>query len=160
MWTKEQRAQQLALKQRRRYPTDLTDAEWEQIKPFLPNSARRGRRPKVDLHEILSAIRTMARSGGGWCILPIHFRPWKIVYRWFRRLVRCLLFRTVHNVMLMLDREQQGPEARSNAGVVDSQTVTAAHAPGNGGYDDATKQAKIASATWLWTPTDACVWST
>ena len=137
MWTKEHRARQLAFEQRRRYPTDLTDAEWEQIKPFLPKPARRGRRPKVDLREILDAIRYTARSGGGWRMLPIHFGPWETVYWWFRRLVRRLLFRTVHDVMLMLDREQQGREASPSAGVVDSQTVKAAHAPGGGGYDAA-----------------------
>ena len=66
MWTKEHRARQLAFKQHRRYPTDLTDAEWEGIMPLLPKPAPRGRPPKVDLREILNAIRYMARSGGGW----------------------------------------------------------------------------------------------
>ncbi len=137
MWTKEHRARQFAFEQRRRYPTDLTDAEWEQIKPLLPKPARRGRKPKVDLREILNAIRYMARSGGGWRMLPIHFGPWETVYWWFRRLVRRLLFRTVHDVMLMLDREQQGREASPSAGMIDSQTVKAPHAPGGGGYDAA-----------------------
>ena len=37
--------------------------------------------------------------------------------------------------MLMLDREQGGREASPSAGVVDSQTVKAPHAPGGGGHD-------------------------
>jgi putative transposase len=49
----------------KRYPTDLTDAEWARIAPLLPTPRRRGRKPGVDLHEILNAIRYMARSGGG-----------------------------------------------------------------------------------------------
>ena len=137
MWTKEHRARQLAFEQRRRYPTDLTDADWEQIRPFLSKPARRGRKPKVDLREILNAIRYMACSGGGWRMLPIHFGPWETVYWWFRRLTRRLLFRTIHDVMLMLDREQAGREASPSAGVLDSQTVTAPHAPGGRGYDAA-----------------------
>src|SRR5215211_7423540 len=56
MWTKEHRKRQAAF-ERRRYPSDLTDAEWERIKPFLPKPARCGRKPKVDLREILNAIR-------------------------------------------------------------------------------------------------------
>ncbi len=75
MWTKEHRVRQLAFEQRRRYPTDLTDAEWEQIKPLLPGPAPRGRPPEVDLREILNAIRYMARSGGGCRMLPVHFGP-------------------------------------------------------------------------------------
>ncbi len=137
MWTKEHRARQLAFEQRRRYPTDLTDAEWEQIEPLVPRPARRGRKPKVDLREILNAIRYMARSGGGWRMLPIHFGPWETVYWWSRRLVRRLLFRTIHDVMLMLDREQQGREASPSAGMLDSQSVKAPHAQGGGGFDAA-----------------------
>jgi putative transposase len=29
----------------KRYPTDLTDQEWERIAPLLPKPARRGRKP-------------------------------------------------------------------------------------------------------------------
>jgi putative transposase len=139
MWTKEHRERQLAFERQRRYPTDLTDAEWEQIKPLLPKPAKRGRKPKVDLREILNAIRYMARSGGGWRMLPVHFGPWETVYWWFRRLMRRMLFQTIHDLMLMLDREQVGREASPSAGVIDSQTVKAPHAPAGGGYDAAKK---------------------
>ena len=49
--------------------------------------------------------------------------------------MRRLLFRTIHDVALMLDREQAGREASPSAGVVDSQPIKAPHAPGGGGYD-------------------------
>ena len=48
-----------------------------------------------------------------------------------------LLFQTVHDVLLMLDREQAGREACTTAGVLDSQTVKAPHVPGGGGCDAA-----------------------
>ena len=137
MWTKEHRARQLAFERGRRYPTDLTDAEWEQVRPLLPKLPRRGRTSGVDLREVLNAIRYMARSGGGWRMLPVHFGPWQTVYWWFRRLGRRLLFQTIHDVMLMLDRERAGREASPTAGVVDSQTIKAPSAPGGGGYDAA-----------------------
>jgi Putative transposase of IS4/5 family (DUF4096) len=65
MWTKEHRERQKAF-ERRRYPTDLTDEEWERISPILPRPARRRRRPKVNLREILNALRYLARAGCGW----------------------------------------------------------------------------------------------
>lgn len=139
MWTKEQRARQAAFERQRRYPTDLTDEEWERVRPLLPRPARRGRRPSVDLREILNAIRYMARAGVGWRMLPHDFPPWQTVYWWFRRFVRRLLFRTLHDVALMLDRERAGREASPSAGVIDSQSVKAPHAPGGGGYDAAKK---------------------
>jgi putative transposase len=118
----------------KRYPTDLTDDEWERIQPLLPQPPRRGRKPTVDLREILNAIRYMARSGGGWRMLPTNFDPWQTVYWWFRRFVRLLLFRTIHDVALMIDRERAGREASPSAAVIDSQTVKAPAARERG-YD-------------------------
>ena len=92
-------------------PTDLTDDEWERIKPLLPKAPRRGRKPSVDLRTVLDAIRYMAQSGGGWRMLPNDFPPWQTVYWWFRRLMRRFLFRTIHNMALMLGRERAGREA-------------------------------------------------
>ena len=60
-------------------------------------------------------------------MLPVHFGPWRTVYRRFRRFVRRLLFRTIHDVALMLDRE-----ASPTGGVLDSQTVEAPIANGAG----------------------------
>jgi len=54
----------------KRHPSDLTDEEWERIAPLLPEPAKRGRKPTVDMREIVNAIRYMARSGGGWRMLP------------------------------------------------------------------------------------------
>jgi len=77
----------------------------------------------------------MARSAGGWLMLPSEFGPWQTVYWWFRRFVRRLLFRTTHDVALLIDREQAGREqagreqagrqASPSGGVLDSQTVKA-----------------------------------
>ena len=47
----------------KRYPTDLTDEEWEQIEPLLPKPAERGRKPSVDLCEVLNAIRLYDAHG-------------------------------------------------------------------------------------------------
>ncbi len=60
------------------------------------------------MREMLNAIRYMARSGGGWRMLPTNFKPWQTVYRWFRRFVRRLMFRTIHDVALRLDRKRAG----------------------------------------------------
>jgi transposase len=118
----------------KRYPSDLTDEEWGRIEPLLPQPSRRGRKPKADLREVLNAIRYVARSAGGWRMLPVHFGPWQTVYWWFRRFVRRLLFRTIHDVALMLDREAAGREASPTGGVLDSQTVKAPFAEVRG-YD-------------------------
>jgi putative transposase len=121
----------------KRYPSDLTDEEWRACAPLLPRPARSGRKRTTDLREVLNAIRYMVRSGCEWRMMPVHFPPWQTVYWWFRRFVRLLLFRTIHDVALMTDRERTGREASPSAGIVDGQTVKAAAATGSRGYDAA-----------------------
>ena len=96
---------------------------------------RTGRKRTTDLREVLNAIRYMVRSGCEWRMLPIHFPPWQTVYWWFRRFVRLLLFRTIHDIALMLDRERVGREASPSAAVLDSQSAKTAEAGGPRGYD-------------------------
>ena len=121
-------------KKTKRYPSDLTDEEWSAIEPILPGPSRRGRKRSTDLREVVNAIRYMVRSGCEWRMLPIHFPPWQTVYWWFRRFVRLLLFRTIHDLAVMIDRERAGREASSSAGVIDSQSIKAPAAK-NRGYD-------------------------
>jgi transposase len=60
------------------------------------------------------------------------------VYWWFRRFVRRLLFQTIHDIAVMLDRERIGREASPGGGILDSQTVKASAATTRG-YDAAKK---------------------
>ncbi|MBB4276571.1 transposase [Rhizobium mongolense] len=72
-------------------------------------------------------------------MLPIHFPPRQTVYWWFRRFVRLLLFRTIHDIALMIDRERSGRNADPSAVVVDSQTIKSPAAAGTRGFDGAKK---------------------
>lgn len=135
MWTQASRGRMAEIeKKTKRYPTDLTDAEWQRVEALLPRPSRRGRRRSVDLREIMNAIRYLVRTGCGWRMLPKDFPPWQTVYWWFRRFVRQLLFRTIHDIGVMLDRERAGREASPTAGIIDSQSVKAPQAAARG-YD-------------------------
>jgi transposase len=55
------------------------DEERARFEPLMPRPAQRGRKPSVDLRGVLNAMRYLARSGGGWRRLPIHFGPWQTI---------------------------------------------------------------------------------
>jgi putative transposase len=136
MWTEEQRKQHKVekAKERRGYPTDISDQEWQLIEPLLPSKARTGRPRKVDLREVINALRYLVRSGCEWRMLPNDFPSYQTVYYWFRRMVRHFLFRTIHDLALMLDRMCEQREVAPSAGIVDSQSVKAPGARERG-YD-------------------------
>lgn len=136
MWTQEQQRKQRVVRPRARhgYPTDLKDTEWQLIAPLLPGAARTGRPRQTDLRAVINALRYLVRSGCEWRMLPNDFPPWQTVYYWFRRFMRRLLFKTIHDLALMLDRLVAERDAAPSAGVLDSQSVKAPAAKERG-YD-------------------------
>jgi len=50
MWTPEQRGRMADITRRmKRYPSDLTDEEWERIAPLMPPMNRRGRNTQSEM---------------------------------------------------------------------------------------------------------------
>jgi len=48
---------------RRRYPTDLTDAQWAIFKPYVPPPTAGGLLPKHSQRELVDAMLYILRSG-------------------------------------------------------------------------------------------------
>jgi len=159
MWTQANRGRMAEIeKKTKRDPTDLTGEEWDRIRLFLPKPVKKGRKPGMDLREVLNAIRYIARTGCSWRMLPKDFPPWQTVYWWFRRFMRRFLFKTIHDVALMIDRERTGREASPSAGVIDNQTVKAPAAQARG-YDAGKRILVGASAISRSIPMDGFSWS-
>ena len=68
---------------RRRYPSDLSDAEWALLEPLLASPERRGRPPKWPAKRVADAVFYLLRSGCAWRMLPREFPPWQTVYYHF-----------------------------------------------------------------------------
>ena len=73
------------MERQRRYPSDLTDAQWEIVEPMLPLIKSPGRIPKHPRRAIVDAILYVVRSGCSWRQLPVDFPPWQTVYWQFQQ---------------------------------------------------------------------------
>ncbi|WP_443076370.1 IS5 family transposase [Streptomyces sp. NBC_01716] len=58
---------------------DLSDAEWERLRPFLPVSNRRCGRWRCH-RQVIDGILHRVRTGVQWRDLPDRYGPWKTVY--------------------------------------------------------------------------------
>ncbi|WP_405676839.1 MULTISPECIES: IS5 family transposase [unclassified Streptomyces] len=63
---------------------DLSDAEWERLRPFLPVSNGRCGRWR-DHRQVIDGILHRVRTGIQWRDLPDRFGPWKTVYERHRQ---------------------------------------------------------------------------
>ena len=52
------------------YPTDLTDAEWHAIAPYMPTEKPHGPPRKHPVREVLDAMFYVVRGGCAWRLLP------------------------------------------------------------------------------------------
>src|SRR4029079_5938071 len=71
--------------ERKRYPTDVTDAEWRILEPLLPPAKDDGRPIAIDRREIINGIFYVLRSGCSWRMLPHDLPKWQTVYDYFRQ---------------------------------------------------------------------------
>ncbi len=70
------------------YASDLTDDQWDEVKPFLdpPRDRTAGGRPRThSWRHIVDAVLYQVRTGVQWRYLPVDFPPWSTVWSQFRR---------------------------------------------------------------------------
>ena len=108
-----------------RYPSDLTDAEWEMVRPILeelePNT--RGRPRKVDLREILNAILYLNKTGCQWRYLPKDFPTYTTVSTYYHRWVDNGVLEKMNTILHRKFRQEIGRNETPSAGIIDRQSV-------------------------------------
>lgn len=114
---------------RRRYSSDMSDAEWARVRDLLPVPAwmaGRGGRPEGYCHrQMIDAVRYLVDNGIKWRAMPADFPPWPRVYAFFARWRDLGLVAELHDRLREAVRRSEGREEEPSAGVVDSQSVKA-----------------------------------
>jgi transposase len=122
----------------------LSDAQYEQIRPFLPENGHQGGQWK-DHRLMIDGILWALSDGGRWRNLPDRFGPWQTVYDRFRKWSRQGLW----------DRILRHLQARKlRAGAIDwslfciDGTVVRAHQAAGGAPKKKRRPASRATTRW------------
>lgn len=108
---------------RPKYSTNLTEAQWELIRRYLPTQAKRGPRRSVCRREVVNALLYLNRTGCQWRMLPNDFPNWSTVYGLFRQWKAAGVWQQMHDALRRKVRKAAGKKANPTAAVIDSQTV-------------------------------------
>ncbi|GGZ44694.1 DDE transposase [Streptomyces poonensis] len=126
----------------RRYPTDMSDAEWRLIEPLLPPPActlpTGGRPEKYDRRDVVDAIRYLVDNGIKWRAVPADFGiPWRSLYAYFQRWAAAGVVAHLRDQLHQQVREREGKNPRTVTVILDSQSVKGAETVGAAtrGYD-------------------------
>jgi transposase len=128
------------------YPTDLTDAQWKRVEPYVPKPKPGGRPATYSRREIVNAILYQTRNGGAWRGLPHDLPPYRIAFHYFRVWQKVGTWDRIHDAMRDKVRKQAGKKPKPTAGVLDSQTVKTTEQGGPKGYDAGKKNRRPQAA--------------
>ena len=121
---------------RKPYPTDVSEAEWAFVLPYLTLMSPEAPQREHDLREVFNALRWLVRAGAGWRLMPTNFPPWPAVYQQWRRWQKAGCFADMVHDLRTLLREAEGRRADPSAAILDSRTLRSSpESGGRAGYD-------------------------
>ena len=81
MWTSKNRARYDRSKLR--YPSDLTDDEWQLVEPLIPPGKRGGDKRTVVMREVVNGLMYVLSTGCQWRAIPKDLPPKSTVHDYF-----------------------------------------------------------------------------
>jgi putative transposase len=105
------------------YTTDLTDEEWQILKPLLPPAKSGGRPRKYPMREVLNGIQYMLRAGCAWRLMPHDLPHWQTAYQTWRAWRQDGTWLRIHDQLRDEVRTRMGRHPQPSAAIIDAQTV-------------------------------------
>lgn len=121
---------------RKPYPSDVSDAEWEFVAPYLTLMHEDAPQREHPLREVFNGLRYVARAGGSWRMMPHDLPPWEAVYQQTRRWIRAGVFEAVVSDLRAMLRLAVGRKEQPTGAIFDSRTLQSTpESGGRAGYD-------------------------
>jgi putative transposase len=108
---------------RKAYPSDLTDAEWEILEPLIPAISPEAVTVKYTRREIVNGILYVLRSGCPWRLVPHDLPVWGTLYDYFRTWRNDGTWDEIQKSLLKQVRQKEGRDEEPSAAVIDSQSI-------------------------------------
>jgi transposase len=128
MWTAENRKRYD--RSQLRYPSDLTDDEWQLIEPLISPAKRGGRKREVNVREVMNGVMYVLSTGCQWRAIPKDLPPRSTVFAYLDLWSYDGTLERVHHELYARCREQAEREASPTAAIIDSQSVKSAEKGG------------------------------
>src|SRR5262249_50204878 len=124
------------------YPSDVSDAEWEFLVPYLTLMREDAPQREYALRDVFNAVRYVVKTGCQWDFLPHDFPPpASAVSQQARRWLAAGVFEEIAHDLRMILRMVDGREAQPTAAVLDGRTLQSTpESGGRAGYDGAKKR--------------------
>src|SRR5690348_9990335 len=108
---------------RRPYPSDVSDEEWEFVAPYLSLLPQTAAQRRHELREVFNAVHYMVRTGAPWRWLPTNLPPWEAVYQQTRRWIAAGCFEAIMQDLRLLVRAAAGRRPQPRVAIIDSRTL-------------------------------------
>ena len=117
------------------YATDLTDAQWQDVKNILNEKERKR---KHDLREVWNALFYVVKTGCQWRMLPSHYPKWQLVYYYYKKWSSLSMFDLLLKKLREKVRVKMGQNAEASLGIMDTQSVRWGNNRALNGFDTST----------------------
>jgi len=108
---------------RKSYPSDVSDAEWELLVPFLTLMREDAPQREHPLRDLFNAMRYVVRTGCQWRYVPHDFPPWTAVYQQARRWFDAGVFETISHELRVIVRIIEDRQSQPSGVIFDGRTM-------------------------------------